>query len=216
MQHSTKVENNNGGVINRNLRLSLILNMLTNIIGIVVVSLLLSIAIEWIGMFSGYWKLPGAQHSLYALQNELRWTGYAKYWLDPIPIIKGTEQIVLDVFTSNILALNEYLMSAYNVTQITLLRVIIIICSVPASITIWLLALIDGLSSRDLRRYRVLHESSFIYHNAKSLLGTFMILPPFIYLSFPGNFHPTLFLLLFTFPSALIIWLMSSRFKKYA
>ncbi|HFO6221698.1 TPA: TIGR03747 family integrating conjugative element membrane protein, partial [Escherichia coli] len=63
--------------------------------------------------------------------------------------------------------LYEYLMATVYVTVVTLIRVTILVLSVPLFVMVILIAVVEGLGRRDLRRYGAAYESSFVYHHAK-------------------------------------------------
>lgn len=63
--------------------------------------------------------------------------------------------------------LHEYLMATVWICVITLVRVTILVLSVPLFLMVVLVSLVEGLGRRDLRRYGAGYESSFVYHHAK-------------------------------------------------
>ena len=173
----------------------------------------LSVVLEWFLMSIDFWDEKGALHARNALLQELQWTNLNGYFIDPAPYLVSVVGAIKPIVNLGIL--QEYALAFYYIAQVTVLRIIVIICSLPAVLLIWILGLLDGLVQRDLRKYKVLNESSFIYHNAKAIFGASLALPPLIYMTYPSGFHPTLFLLLFALPSSLVIWMMAAMFKKY-
>ncbi|EBO4216125.1 hypothetical protein DK983_17260 [Salmonella enterica] len=77
------------------------------------------------------------------------------------------------------------------------------------------MAMVEGLSRRDLRRYGAGYESSFLYHHAKRFIKPSVIYPCMLYLSWPTAIYPNLILL----PAALLlgasVTVLMSTFKKY-
>ncbi|WP_047686659.1 TIGR03747 family integrating conjugative element membrane protein, partial [Xenorhabdus sp. NBAII XenSa04] len=59
--------------------------------------------------------------------------------------------------------LREYCLAAVFITMVTLIRLAILMLSVPLFVMVVLVALVDGLGRRDLRRYGAGYESSFVY-----------------------------------------------------
>lgn len=111
--------------------------------------------------------------------------------------------------------LHEYLMATVYVTLILLVRVTILLLSVPLFVMVILVAVVEGLGRRDLRRYGAAYESSFVYHHAKRLVKPAVAIPCIVYLSWPGTVYPNLLLL----PAALLlgaaITVTTASFKKY-
>lgn len=112
-------------------------------------------------------------------------------------------------------ALSDYLLALVYVTVVFAVRVLILVLSIPLFVLVIIVAVIDGLCRRDLRRYGAGYESSFLYHHAKRFVKTAVYLPCLLYLSWPASIYPNLLLL----PGALLLGLavtvVTSTFKKY-
>lgn len=63
--------------------------------------------------------------------------------------------------------LSDYLLALVYVTVVFAVRVLILVLSIPLFVLVIIVAVIDGLCRRDLRRYGAGYESSFLYHHAK-------------------------------------------------
>jgi integrating conjugative element membrane protein (TIGR03747 family) len=111
--------------------------------------------------------------------------------------------------------LREYWLATVFITMVTLTRLAILLLSVPLFVMVVLVALVDGLGRRDLRRYGAGYESSFVYHHAKRGIKPACTIPCVLYLSWPDGVHPTVILL----PAALLlgmaVMITTSMFKKY-
>ncbi|MDX7992200.1 TIGR03747 family integrating conjugative element membrane protein [Xenorhabdus littoralis] len=111
--------------------------------------------------------------------------------------------------------LREYWLATVFITMVTLARLAILLLSVPLFVMVVLVAVIDGLGRRDLRRYGAGYESSFVYHHAKRGIKPACTIPCVLYLSWPDVVHPTVILL----PAALLLGMAvvitTSMFKKY-
>ncbi|ATZ96540.1 TIGR03747 family integrating conjugative element membrane protein [Dickeya fangzhongdai] len=111
--------------------------------------------------------------------------------------------------------LREYLLATVYVTVITLVRVTILMLSVPLFIMVVIVAVVEGLGRRDLRRFGAGYESSFLYHHAKRLVKPAFYFPCMLYLSWPTSIYPNFLLL----PAALLlgtaITVTTASFKKY-
>jgi integrating conjugative element membrane protein (TIGR03747 family) len=100
----------------------------------------------------------------------------------------------------------EYLMASMYVTLVFLMRVTILVLSVPLFILVALVGIVDGMVRRDLRRYGAGYESSFLYHHAKRFVKPAVYIPCILYLSAPFSVYPNLLLL----PAALLMGLAIS------
>ncbi|SFN78914.1 TIGR03747 family integrating conjugative element membrane protein [Xenorhabdus japonica] len=111
--------------------------------------------------------------------------------------------------------LQEYGLATMFITMVTLTRLAILVLSVPLFVMVVLVALVDGLGRRDLRRYGAGYESSFVYHHAKRGIKPACTIPCVLYLSWPDVVYPTVILL----PAALLLGMTvvitTSMFKKY-
>lgn len=193
-----------------------------------VLALLFSVIIEWLGMFFGWWSLPGSEHAKLILVTEYDWlhSEYKTSIVQPINIADllmswfDTEVVRSDLFTSISLSIGasssamEYLYAMVFVVQTILLRLTVILMSFPALVLFACFALIDGFSERDIRAWSVGGETSFVYHHAKSYIAPLMIFPVVLYLSIPASIHPFFFMLLFVLPPTLMTWILAKYFKK--
>ena len=111
--------------------------------------------------------------------------------------------------------LHDYLLATVYVTVVTMVRVVILVLSVPLFVMVVLLAVVEGLGRRDLRRYGAAYESSFVYHHAKKSVRPAIYVPCIIYLSWPGAVYPNLLI----WPAAMLLGLAVTvtvaSFKKY-
>ncbi|CWY31707.1 putative membrane protein [Salmonella enterica subsp. enterica serovar Typhi] len=111
--------------------------------------------------------------------------------------------------------LSDYLLALVYVTVVFAVRVLILVLSIPLFVLVIIVAVIDGLCRRDLRRYGAGYESSFLYHHAKRFVKPAVYLPCLLYLSWLASIYPNLLLL----PGALLLGLavtvVTSTFKKY-
>jgi len=111
--------------------------------------------------------------------------------------------------------LREFLQATVYISVVFLVRVAILLLSVPLFVMVVMVAVVEGLSRRDLRRYGAGYESSFLYHHAKRFIRPSLIYPCMLYLSWPVAVYPNLVLL----PAALLlgasVTVLMSTFKKY-
>ncbi|EEH8380353.1 TIGR03747 family integrating conjugative element membrane protein [Salmonella enterica subsp. enterica serovar Montevideo] len=111
--------------------------------------------------------------------------------------------------------LRDFLQATVYITVVFVVRVSILVLSVPLFVMVVMVAMVEGLSRRDLRRYGAGYESSFLYHHAKRFIKPSVIYPCMLYLSWPTAIYPNLVLL----PAALLLGasviVLMSTFKKY-
>ncbi|WP_130537702.1 DUF4400 domain-containing protein [Thiomicrorhabdus indica] len=192
------------------------------------ISLFFSILIEWVGIYFQWWSLSGSQHAYNVLKVEFGWlhSDYQSFMVTPGDlsllfiqyldtwVVKTTwfSWFVEFLGQSSVL---DYLYAMIYVIQTALLRLSVIIMSIPALMLFVLFALIDGLAERDIRTWSGGRETSFVYHHAKSYIVPFMVLPIILYLSIPISIHPSIFMLLFVLPASMTVWVVAKYFKKY-
>jgi integrating conjugative element membrane protein (TIGR03747 family) len=108
-----------------------------------------------------------------------------------------------------------YLVAAMQVTQVFAVRLAILTLATPVFLLFGLVALVDGLVRRDLRRWGGGRESSFVYHWAKRSALPLLVLAWVIYLALPFSLHPSFVILPFATLFALSLAVTASTFKKY-
>ncbi|EHZ3052474.1 TIGR03747 family integrating conjugative element membrane protein [Salmonella enterica subsp. enterica] len=220
------------------------------IIGMLLVSLLFSLIVEYIGI-AFFWPDQGAEHSRAVMQTESGYfaEGFTQSLLLSSPVVTVQGWIALgyqwlfvnsgfmgwlqSIQTPTVGSGNgvtdelnawsawavrvayEYLMATMYVSLVFLMRVTILVLSVPLFILVAIVGIADGMVRRDLRRYGAAYESSFLYHHAKRVVKPAAYIPCVLYLSAPFAVYPNLLLL----PAALLMGLAISvtmgSFKKY-
>ena len=109
----------------------------------------------------------------------------------------------------------NYLIAAAFTTLTFVVRLLVLVLTLPLFLMAAFVGLIDGLVRRDIRKFGAGRESGFVYHRAKASLMPLAVLPWIIYLTLPVSVHPLLVLL----PSAALLGLAvnitAASFKKY-
>ncbi len=111
--------------------------------------------------------------------------------------------------------LAQYILAALQITQVFALRLAILLLATPVFLLFGVMALVDGLVRRDLRRWGGGRESSFIYHWSKRSALPLLVTAWVIYLALPFSLHPSWVILPFATLFALSIAITASAFKKY-
>ncbi len=209
-------------------------------------SLVFSILIEWIGM-TFWWEEQGLQHSRQMLQSELSYLDrdFRRSLLTPDPVrfaINLAARIYHALFEYThlvdvmewvattpsaqdsglrrslhrfYLTIADFVLAAMQITQVFAVRLAILTLATPVFGLFALVALVDGLVRRDLRRWGGGRESSFVYHYAKKASIPLIIVAWVLYLSMPVSVHPSWVILPFAIGFGLAVTVTASTFKKY-
>lgn len=111
--------------------------------------------------------------------------------------------------------IQAYVLAALYTLLTFLVRLIVLVLTLPLFLMSALVGLIDGLVRRDLRKFGAGRESGFLYHRARATLTPLAVAPWMLYLALPVSIHPLAVLL----PSAILLGLATNitagSFKKY-
>ena len=221
------------------------LNVLSKIIGILIISAIISVIIEWIGM-TFFYPEEGYRHAESMMNQEMEYlTGSSSSGeLNEGAVNKATELVnrsvdfifidsglmdalyglkTVDPEDGDILRAVkgwlsqyfEYLLAAVFVLVMFLCRMAILFLSIPVFMMFGLVGLSDGLMQRDLRRWCGGNESGFVYHWAKKFALPILIAAWVLYLAIPSSIHPNFIITPFAVLFGLALMVMSSKFKKY-
>ncbi|MEZ5489116.1 MAG: TIGR03747 family integrating conjugative element membrane protein [Gammaproteobacteria bacterium] len=211
-----------------------------------ILSLVFSILIEWIGM-ALWWQEQGVAHSRQMLVNELQflgadfhrswlttqpmqfasdlserfytiafeWSGVTDFiqWVTPDPA--SEESGVRPILHRLYRPVGDYVLAGMQITQVFAMRLAILVLATPVFGLFTLVALVDGLVQRDLRRWGGGRESSFVYHYAKKAAIPLIIMAWILYLALPFSLHPSWIILPFALAFAFAVTITASTFKKY-
>ncbi len=209
-------------------------------------SLVFSIIIEWLGMVL-WWPEEGLEHSRVMLAKEISYLDtdfrrsvvtsdpaqFAKRFADKSyhylfevtglvrlirwasPPLQSNERGFRPTLHKVYASIAEFVIALMQVTQVFSVRLAILTLVMPVFLLFSLLALVDGLVQRDLRRWGGGRESSFVYHYAKRAALPLMVLTWVIYLALPFSVHPSFVVLPFAVLFALSVAVTASTFKKY-
>lgn len=214
------------------------------VLRLLLVSLLVSIVIEWVGMHL-WWSEAGSDHSRQMVEAEARFldANIAATWTHSAAAIAvggALTRLGNAVARSEILApvsrwwrrahahatsspywlklqrfANPYVRAAGNVVKLYGIRLTVLCMAAPLFLLLILVGLVDGLVRRDLRRWGGGRESSYVYHYAKRSNLFLLGLGAIVYLAIPVTLHPSLVLVPFAVACAITVSVTASRFKKY-
>jgi integrating conjugative element membrane protein (TIGR03747 family) len=153
-----------------------------------------------------------ADQTYHLLFEATRFTDFVR-WIggQPKPKESGLRVRMRAVFQP----IAEYVLAAMQVTQVFSVRLAILVLAVPVFGLFSLVAIVDGLVKRDLRRWGGGRESSFVYHWAKRSALPLLVLTWVVYLALPFSLHPSFVVLPFATLFALSMAVTASTFKKY-
>ncbi|WP_116365651.1 TIGR03747 family integrating conjugative element membrane protein [Parahaliea mediterranea] len=143
------------------------------------------------------------------------WTGVVDLirWITPVP---AAEEIGLRPLLHSLYRpVSEFVLAAMQITQVFAVRLAILALATPVFGLFTVVALVDGLVRRDLRRWGGGRESSFVYHYAKKAAIPLMIMAWVVYLALPCSLHPSWIILPFSLAFAFAVTITASTFKKY-
>ncbi|WP_080232183.1 TIGR03747 family integrating conjugative element membrane protein [Salmonella enterica] len=192
---------------------------------------MLAMALEWLGD-AFFWRNTCASHSEQVLQATWQWwrgsAGAPVLLVEDLAIVSDTLQ---QGITALIASLNEQsglfwtetvttvircaLLSAGNVTLTFLLRLAILLQALPLFVLTIVIGLIDGLVRRDLRRFGAGHESGFVYHHARRMIGSSLAATGLVWLTVPIFLEPEHVLVFGALIVSLTVWFTAGTFKKY-
>jgi integrating conjugative element membrane protein (TIGR03747 family) len=111
--------------------------------------------------------------------------------------------------------MSRYLIAAEQILRVFGSRLAILILATPVFGLCGLVAIVDGLVRRDLRRWGGGRESGFLYHWAKRVALPLAVAVWLVYLVIPISLHPSFIILPFATLLGLAITATVGTFKKY-
>ena len=109
----------------------------------------------------------------------------------------------------------SYMIAAAFVVLVFIVRLLVLVLTLPLFLLAAFVGLIDGLVRRDIRRMGAGRESGFIYHRAKASLMPLAVLPWIIYLAMPFSVSPLWILLPCAILLGVAVNIAAGSFKKY-
>ncbi|BFM18930.1 TIGR03747 family integrating conjugative element membrane protein (plasmid) [Maricurvus nonylphenolicus] len=209
-----------------------------------VLSLLISIVIEWIGMI-WFWPEQGADHSQTVLASDQAYLSSQLYenslntkhvvaekaqdavaWVEKQMKFNAkppnfnaksnkTMSSISDWGSEYYRKAQPYLEAASTVTQTFVIRLALIVFSMPVFLLAGLIGAVDGLVERDLRRWGGGRESSNVFNLAKRSVVPAFVGACVIYISLPFSIDPVIVLLPFALLLGFAVRISFDRLKKY-
>ena len=209
-----------------------------------VLSLLISIIIEWVGMI-WFWPEQGADHAQAVLASDQAYLSSQLYenslntkhsvaekaqnvvvWVEQQTAFSATSPNFNARSNKTLNSISEwsseysrkaepYLEAASTVTQTFVVRLVLIVFSLPVFLLAGLIGAVDGLVERDLRRWGGGRESSNVFNLAKRSVVPAFVGACVIYISLPFSINPVIVLLPFALLLGLAVRISFERLKKY-
>ncbi len=201
-----------------------------------VVAVMLSILVEWIGL-TFFWPEQGAARSEAVLRQDLAWLRGSP--ADPIVlpfatlpapsalaadmsadlyrilfVLTGIEAAVGWVASVSARAA-IYVQAALNAAQTFFVRFAITLTAIPLFILFAWWGGLEGMVRRDLRRFGGDVERGMVYHWAKHVAGATLVIPVILYFAWPGSVNPAWLFVPFALALAVNIMVVTSTFTKY-
>jgi integrating conjugative element membrane protein (TIGR03747 family) len=127
------------------------------------------------------------------------------------PGVRPVQSLLSQVYIN----LEAYALAAFYTLLTFLVRLMVLLLTVPLFFTAIFVGLVDGLVRRDIRRFGAGRESGFVYHRAKAAITPIVALPWVVYLALPVSVQPLWILI----PSAILLGIAvdiaAGSFKKY-
>ncbi|MEW9205003.1 TIGR03747 family integrating conjugative element membrane protein [Citrobacter werkmanii] len=192
---------------------------------------MLAIALEWLGN-AFFWQNTCASHSEQVLQATWQWwksSAGAPVWLvEGLAIVRGKLQQGIAALIASLngqsglfwteaitTVIHCTLLSMGNVTLTFLLRLAILLQALPLFALTITIGLIDGLVRRDLRRFGAGHESGFVYHHARRMISSSLVVTGLVWLAVPVFLVPESVFIPAAAGIGLAVSMTGGSFKKY-
>lgn len=191
-------------------------------------AIIISVLIEWIGMLADWWD---RHHSREMLISEIQYLNHVgqNAILNIYPkdvaahMLTAVDDTISDwglrtlshSLTGILLPVAYAIEAAINILYVFIVRFAVVLGILPGLTIIFLLAIADGLSERNIRTYCGGVESSWLYHHAKRLLAPSVIIVSGLYMTLPFSLNPLWFFLPLLFVFWLTAFIAASTFKKF-
>ncbi|MGS2722108.1 TIGR03747 family integrating conjugative element membrane protein [Porticoccus sp. GXU_MW_L64] len=217
-----------------------LLSSITQFVVWLLVSLILSILMEWVGM-AYFWPEEKSEHAKAVLEADKSYLNHhisaqtnafkhkiatkahlLTQWLEKaLKPSKSTKQNNFSLkglqrWSSNLKSrYYDHILAAGYVSQTFIIRVTLILFSLPVFLLAGLVGTVDGLVERDLRRWGGGRESSNVFNLAKRSVMPAFVAACVIYIGLPLSLNPALIILPFACLYGLTVRITFERLKKY-
>lgn len=164
-------------------------------------SLIFSLCVEWGGILADYW---GPTHAFDVLSAEIKYISHIdkhplvdiSLYSEAVKSANGVYSIAVDSLIGPYLngsgVVSVVFRSSVWVVQIFVVRLTVVVFALPMFILVGLVALINGLDERDVRKFEGGTESSFIYDLVRPLIFGTVFVSSIVYISLPFQVNPSM------------------------
>ncbi|SUO96660.1 TIGR03747 family integrating conjugative element membrane protein [Suttonella ornithocola] len=213
--------------------ITFLLKLSFGIISFLIFTTIMSILLDWFGIFMGWWD---TSHQLNVMKQEIAYLGKnfttsifglppadiailiaAKIhdWLS-LPNVIGNQQYGFMRHVSSVLkSIEPYWQNIVYSVMVTAIRCFIILLSTAFYVLVFFVAMIDGLVQRELRKVGGGLEHAQLFHHAKTWVGRVLVISPVLYLSWPNAVNPAWIVMPSAFLFGFTTYLTFSTYKKY-
>lgn len=196
------------------------------LVGVLITALVLSIVIEWLGM-TFFWPEQGAEKSRQMVATELVYLdrhrelnpmiGRMDEWvLDGVSVIRVfLIDLGLGFLASHFAVMGAYIDATLNIIMVFLLRLAVMLFSMPVYVFFACVGATRGLVNRELRKWGGGRESSGLFHLFMRLVPMGFVGSWVVYLTWPWSINPNVVVLPFAMFFGGTIMAMTYRYKKY-
>lgn len=103
----------------------------------------------------------------------------------------------------------------FGTAEIAMTRLLIFFMSLPLLFSMLMLAVIDGLSQRDIRKFKGSRESTFFFHRVKPLTGRIFYILMLVFISLPIAVSNHYLMILISLLLSVMTMLTIKSYKKY-
>jgi hypothetical protein len=205
-------------------------SLLMSVLTVLFASLLLSILMEISGMIF-LWPEQGATHSANMLNAEVDYLNrdfrQSVMNYSPVKTILALSERVYYwcfefthietalFFLGDRVGVIPYIQAVVNITQLFIVRLLILVFSLPLFLVFAAVGGATGLSFRDIRRWSGGREFGKVFHHAKKAIPSTLFLSWIVYLSLPVSMHPNMIILPCAILFSINLMIMSASYKKY-
>ncbi|MEM7257294.1 MAG: DUF4400 domain-containing protein [Pseudomonadota bacterium] len=203
-----------------------VISLVVRLVGVLITALVLSIVIEWLGM-TFVWSAQGVEKSRQMVATEL---AYLNRHRELNPIIGRMDESVLSgvwmirVFlidcglgflAHHFAVIGAYIDATLNIIVVFMLRLAVMLFSMPVYVFFACVGATRGLVNRELRKWGGGRESSGLFHLFMRLIPMGFVGSWVVYLTWPWSINPNVVVLPFAMFFGGTIMAMTYRYKKY-
>lgn len=209
-----------------------------------IMSFMVLVLLGWLILMawaSSLWCLNGFDKAIYKVNallktqtlaisefNGLKITNQVKSWLPEINHINQAKEFVkkelaevlpeeeFNDIAQDFIAISHQVWQLFGlITQVMLIKLIILICAIPLFLLTTSAGLVDGLNQRAIRTASLGRESSYVFHQLNRYFKRALLLVLAVWLAIPLSITPALVFVPLSLLLSIVVSMTASRFKKH-